>query len=59
MANALFEDVTALLQQAEYFIDALSDYKCDVALFPEFFNAPLMGIKPAEPVSSCLPTHWI
>lgn len=43
-----FEDVPALLQQAEYFVDALSDYKCDVALFPEFFNAPLMGIKPAE-----------
>lgn len=36
--------VEALLQQAEYFIDALSDYRCDVALFPEFFNAPLMGL---------------
>jgi predicted amidohydrolase/GNAT superfamily N-acetyltransferase len=33
-----------LLQQAEYFVDALSDYRCDVALFPEFFNAPLMGM---------------
>jgi predicted amidohydrolase len=32
------------LQQVEYFIDALSDYRCDVALFPEFFNAPLMGL---------------
>lgn len=37
-----FEDV---LQQVEYFIDALSDYRCDVALFPEFFNAPLMGLE--------------
>ncbi len=36
--------VAELLQQAEYFIDALSDYRCDVALFPEFFNAPLMGM---------------
>lgn len=39
-----FNDLKELLQQVEYFIDALSDYKCDVALFPEFFNAPLMGL---------------
>ncbi len=37
--------VAELLQQVEYFIDALSDYRCDVALFPEFFNAPLMGLQ--------------
>lgn len=37
--------VEELLQQVEYFIDALSDYRCDVALFPEFFNAPLMGLE--------------
>lgn len=37
--------VEELLQQAEYFIDALSDYRCDIALFPEFFNAPLMGLE--------------
>ncbi|MBU2707125.1 GNAT family N-acetyltransferase [Zooshikella marina] len=37
--------VEDLLQQAEYFIDALSDYRCDVALFPEFFHAPLMGLQ--------------
>ncbi|RMF18053.1 MAG: GNAT family N-acetyltransferase [Gammaproteobacteria bacterium] len=36
--------VEDFLQQVEYFIDALSDYRCDVALFPEFFNAPLMGL---------------
>jgi len=36
--------VEEFLQQVEYFIDALSDYRCDVALFPEFFNAPLMGL---------------
>lgn len=44
-----FEDV---LQQIEYFIDALSDYQCDVALFPEFFAAPLMGIRQAHHGSS-------
>ncbi len=38
------KSVEELLQQAEYFIDALSDYRCDIALFPEFFNAPLMGL---------------
>lgn len=40
------KSVEDLLQQVEYFIDALSDYRCDVALFPEFFNAPLMGLEP-------------
>lgn len=36
--------VEELLQQVQYFIDALAEYRCDVALFPEFFNAPLMGL---------------
>lgn len=36
--------VAEFLQQVEYFLNALSDYRCDVALFPEFFNAPLMGL---------------
>ncbi|GAA5134503.1 carbon-nitrogen hydrolase family protein [Thalassotalea piscium] len=40
-----FSSVEELSQQIEFFIDALSDYQCDVALFPEFFNAPLMGIE--------------
>jgi predicted amidohydrolase len=32
-----------LMQQAEYFVDAVAGYRCDFALFPEFFNAPLMA----------------
>lgn len=32
----------AVLDQAEYFIDTVSDYASDFVLFPEFFNAPLM-----------------
>lgn len=32
-----------LMQQVEYFVDAVSDYQADVVLFPEFFNGPLMG----------------
>ncbi|TNE53478.1 MAG: GNAT family N-acetyltransferase [Bacteroidetes bacterium] len=38
-----YESVERLLQQAEYFIDAVSGYRSDFALFPEFFNAPLMA----------------
>ncbi len=32
-----------LMQQAEFFVDAVSGYRSDFALFPEFFNAPLMA----------------
>src|SRR5690606_20428660 len=38
-----YNDVNSLMQQAEYFIDAVSCYRSDFALFPEFFNAPLMA----------------
>lgn len=38
-----YRDIEALLQQAEYFIDAVAGYRSDFALFPEFFNAPLMA----------------
>lgn len=31
-----------LMLQAEYFVDAVAGYHSDFALFPEFFNAPLM-----------------
>ncbi len=33
------------LSQAEYFVDTVSDYQSDFILFPEFFNASLMGLK--------------
>lgn len=38
-----YSDVNSLMQQAEYFIDTVSGYRSDFALFPEFFNAPLMA----------------
>jgi predicted amidohydrolase/GNAT superfamily N-acetyltransferase len=38
-----YKDIEDLMRQAEYFIDTLSTYKSDFALFPEFFNAPLMA----------------
>lgn len=39
----LYKNFEELMQQAEYFIDAVSGYRSDFALFPEFFNAPLMS----------------
>lgn len=38
-----YSNLDELLQQAEYFVDAVSGYRSDFALFPEFFNAPLMA----------------
>lgn len=38
-----YKHLDELLQQAEYFVDAVSGYRSDFALFPEFFNAPLMA----------------
>lgn len=31
-----------ILDQAEYFVDTVSDYESDFILFPEFINAPLL-----------------
>ena len=39
----LFRNFEALVEQVEYFVDAVSDYKSDFILFPEFFEAPLMA----------------
>jgi predicted amidohydrolase len=38
-----YKNLDELLQQVEYFVDAVSGYRSDFALFPEFFNAPLMA----------------
>ena len=38
-----YKDFDELMHQAEYFVDAVSGYRADFALFPEFFNAPLMA----------------
>ena len=38
-----YENLDSLMQQVNFFVDALSAYKADFALFPEFFNAPLMA----------------
>jgi hypothetical protein len=41
MANAFIVQFKRTFEQA-FFIDAVSGYECDFALFPEFFTAPLM-----------------
>jgi len=38
----LFNSIENFYQQAEFFVDSISAYQADFALFPEFFNAPLM-----------------
>lgn len=38
-----YKNLDELMAQAEYFVDAVSGYRSDFALFPEFFNAPLMA----------------
>ncbi|MCM5662000.1 carbon-nitrogen hydrolase family protein [Galbibacter mesophilus] len=37
------KNLDALFEQAEFFIDAVSGYESDFALFPELFIAPLMA----------------
>lgn len=39
----LYQNLNEMMQQIEYFVDAVSGYRADFALFPEFFNAPLMS----------------
>ena len=38
-----YKGLDELFEQVEFFIDAVSSYKSDFALFPEYFNAPLMA----------------
>lgn len=38
-----YKNIDDLFEQVEFFVDAVSDYKSDFLLFPEYFNAPLMA----------------
>ena len=40
--------VEELIEQVEFFVDAVADYQADFVVFPEFFNAPLMGLTPKD-----------
>ncbi|MBN2428733.1 MAG: GNAT family N-acetyltransferase [Deltaproteobacteria bacterium] len=37
-----FNSFDDFMQQAEFFVDTVSDYQSDIVLFPELFNAPLI-----------------
>ncbi|GAA4281073.1 carbon-nitrogen hydrolase family protein [Gaetbulibacter aestuarii] len=50
----LYKDLEELMQQAEFFLDTVSGYRSDFALFPEFFNAPLMAENNHLPVSEAI-----
>lgn len=39
-----YRSLDEVFHQMEYFVDAVSDYQCDFALIPEYFNAPLMAV---------------
>lgn len=51
-----YKDLDGVMQQAEYFIDAVSEYRSDFVLFPEFFNAPLMAAYNHLPESEAIRT---
>ena len=38
-----FNNMDDLMQQVEFFVDTVADFKSDFCLFPEFFNAPLLA----------------
>lgn len=38
-----YQSLDELIEQMDFFVDAVSGYRCDFVLFPEFFNAPLMA----------------
>src|SRR5688500_6485736 len=39
-----FSSIEDFLQHVENYVRSLAAYKCDVVLFPEFFNVPLTGL---------------
>ncbi len=52
----LYRTVEQLFEQMEYFVDAVSAYRSDFALFPEFFNAPLMALHNELPEGEAIRT---
>ena len=38
-----YKDFDEMMNQVEFFVESLSGYRSDFALFPEYFNAPLMA----------------
>ncbi|MDD6552969.1 MAG: bifunctional GNAT family N-acetyltransferase/carbon-nitrogen hydrolase family protein [Prevotellaceae bacterium] len=38
-----YNNIDDLIEQVEFFVDSVSNYRSDFVLFPEYFNAPLMA----------------
>ncbi|BAO54363.1 bifunctional GNAT family N-acetyltransferase/carbon-nitrogen hydrolase family protein [Nonlabens marinus] len=49
-----YAGIEELMQQVEYFVDSLAAYRSDFALFPEYFNAPLMAAYNDKSVSEAI-----
>ena len=43
LEDGTYKTLDDVFEQVEFFVDAVSDYKSDFVLFPEYFNAPLMA----------------
>ncbi|GAA4420780.1 bifunctional GNAT family N-acetyltransferase/carbon-nitrogen hydrolase family protein [Nibrella viscosa] len=50
----LFESLQGIFDQVEFFVDAVSDYKADFLVLPEFFNTPLMADFNDMPISQAI-----
>jgi predicted amidohydrolase/GNAT superfamily N-acetyltransferase len=48
------ESVEDLLQQVEYFVESVADFKSDFAVFPELFNVALMGLVEQTDVAAAM-----
>jgi predicted amidohydrolase/ribosomal protein S18 acetylase RimI-like enzyme len=47
-------DLDGFFEQLEFFVDAVSAYKADFILFPEFFNGPLMAAFNDQPEADAI-----
>jgi predicted amidohydrolase/GNAT superfamily N-acetyltransferase len=48
------ESVEDLLQQVEYFVESVADFKSDFAVFPELFDVALMGLVEQTDVAAAM-----
>ncbi|MBU44810.1 MAG: hydrolase [Spirochaetaceae bacterium] len=49
-----FHSMDDVIEQMEYFVDAIAGYNSDFVLFPEFFNGPLLANSPENHPSKAI-----
>lgn len=49
-----FHSMEDVIEQMEYFVDAIAGYNSDFVLFPEFFNGPLLANSPENHPSQAI-----